>query len=81
MFIHLSDSDTFTYHGKSIREIILQRFEVYKAEASKLTAKQWINPVFEVLIGGFRLVSFLNLIRNIEKPYFLVTCYLTSRVL
>lgn len=33
-------------------EIILQRYEVYKAEASKLTAKQWTNPVFEVLFGG-----------------------------
>ena len=33
-------------------EIILQRYEVYKAEANKLTAKQWTNPTFEVLFGG-----------------------------
>lgn len=33
-------------------ETILQRYEVYKAEANKLTAKQWTNPVFEVLFGG-----------------------------
>lgn len=32
--------------------VILQRYEIYKAEASKLTAKQWTNPVFEVLFGA-----------------------------
>lgn len=46
-------------------EIILQRFDVYKAEASKKTAKQWTNPMFEVLIGGLPHTENYN--TNISK--------------